>query len=549
MAKPRKNLHCSKLRFEALEGRMLLSAAPLANNVLVEVDLGTLVIRGDALANGLQIKGADGTYTVTGLVTADGQTTINGDPVNFVKTFTGVTHDVRIDMKGGDDLVSVGPDMPANPPLPPPAALPRDLFLDTGNGNDTVTLWDVNVTRNARVATGNGVDRVRMIYTSTGGNLIMNTGDAMDLAGIEGCSIGGALKVNTGTGIDSLALLYDKVFDKANVATGAGDDLLGIHGLEVVRRFGLDTGDGHDTVSVSKSGDDLITDLAAFADAHPGVSSTDLLYGWNFTHQPPEGMTEPAGSLSADYAVIVTGAGRDTLNLVSASPLGEASVSTGAGVDRVRIILSSISRSLTVNTGDAVDLGGIEGCFVGGDLAVNTGAGVDSLALLYDRVLGGAEVFTGIGDDLLGIHGLEVAGRLALDTGKGNDTVSVSKSGDDLMADLAAFANAHPWLSPTDLVYGWNFTHQPPPGIVEPAGSLSAENATLNTGLGNDSVRLVQTITAESLGVSLAQGKDSLIITDSTFGEAHLDGGPGVDTLTEARNTGQITVRRFEQTL
>src|SRR5262249_14916053 len=80
------------LHVEQLEGR-----AMLAGNVTASVSGGNLIIRGDNVDNGVVISQTDpGTYLVTGIDTAGGPTTING---NTDATFTGVTGSFDIDLK------------------------------------------------------------------------------------------------------------------------------------------------------------------------------------------------------------------------------------------------------------------------------------------------------------------------------------------------------------------------------------------------------------------------------------------------------------------
>jgi hypothetical protein len=107
------------LKVEPLEGR-----AMLAGNVTVSVSGGNLIITGDNRDNAVLVQqGANsGDYVVTGFDFADfggsgasGPTTIKGGSSTFVdfggtsaRIVHGVTRNVIIDMKGGNDSLGVG---------------------------------------------------------------------------------------------------------------------------------------------------------------------------------------------------------------------------------------------------------------------------------------------------------------------------------------------------------------------------------------------------------------------------------------------------------
>ena len=88
------------LSLEPCERRALL-----AGNVTALVDDGSLVIAGDAAANGVAIQQTNtGRYVVTGF-DLDGATTVNGGSAPVV--LDGVTNDVVVDLRDGDDALVV----------------------------------------------------------------------------------------------------------------------------------------------------------------------------------------------------------------------------------------------------------------------------------------------------------------------------------------------------------------------------------------------------------------------------------------------------------
>ena len=108
-----------KIFLETLEPR-----AMLAGNVNVFVSGGSLFVQGDANDNAVLIQQeGNGTYSVTGLdfntlgVTglgfAGGPTSINGDDSGEAAIFSGVTNDINVDLKGGNDGLGIGNDIEA----------------------------------------------------------------------------------------------------------------------------------------------------------------------------------------------------------------------------------------------------------------------------------------------------------------------------------------------------------------------------------------------------------------------------------------------------
>ena len=106
-----------------------LASAPLAKsigNVQVRVENGNLVIQGDDQDNNIII-------TESGVSGRTG-TTVNGERHLFIPE--DVTNDIEIRMKGGNDFVRV--ELPGTN-----FAIPHDLVLNMGSGNDIIELLQV----------------------------------------------------------------------------------------------------------------------------------------------------------------------------------------------------------------------------------------------------------------------------------------------------------------------------------------------------------------------------------------------------------------------
>src|SRR6476646_5579077 len=101
MVRPRvSGRRCS---FESLEIRQML-----AGDVTAKIANGNLVIKGDSLANGITIAAGTtaGTVVVTGVNAGGAATNVNGTS-NGAVTLSGFAGGLKIDMKGGDDTVTI----------------------------------------------------------------------------------------------------------------------------------------------------------------------------------------------------------------------------------------------------------------------------------------------------------------------------------------------------------------------------------------------------------------------------------------------------------
>src|SRR5580704_16624707 len=133
----------SRWALERLEDRTLLSG----NVTAIVTSGGNLVVTGDAQGNQIRIQSASGgALQVSSL---DGTTTINGGSSPF--STTGVTGNVAVFMKQGADVVDVGGTGMLT-------TVPKNLFVDTGSGNDTVDVENASIGGNIAIFGGAGSD-------------------------------------------------------------------------------------------------------------------------------------------------------------------------------------------------------------------------------------------------------------------------------------------------------------------------------------------------------------------------------------------------------
>src|SRR5215211_1747780 len=213
-----------KLNHRAVIGIMaiLAFAATLAfapmkkstGDVQVRLENGNLIIRGDDQNNNIII-------TESGISGRAG-TTVNGERHIFIPE--GVTNDVEINMKGGDDFVRV--ELPGTN-----FAIPHDLELNMGSGNDIIELLQVRVPNETRIDTGNGNDIVfidgvlgvnEFIRSEFAGKFALKTGSGEDLFEFHHTIFRSEVDVKLGSGIDGACNTEDSEFQMPDQVTFNG---------------------------------------------------------------------------------------------------------------------------------------------------------------------------------------------------------------------------------------------------------------------------------------------------------------------------------------
>ena len=258
----RRSVSRRPLVLESLEVRSLL-----AGNVSVDVHGGNLKIRGDNECNGLVIVQLDdGEYAVAGFEHDGAPTTINGgtDPV----IVRGVRHNFLIDLRGGDDLLGIGNDIPLlidlagqlgfGDTLPDPSELgleeipdvqlrvPKSLIVHTKDGEDGVAFVG-DIRYDAVINTGKHSDGIAFADSDIGDDVILRTERGEDGVLIENTDIDGHLNVHTGHDGDTIVVSLSSV-RHAVLNSGHGGDSVGVSETEFDRELVLLTEQGNDEV-------------------------------------------------------------------------------------------------------------------------------------------------------------------------------------------------------------------------------------------------------------------------------------------------------------
>ena len=201
---------------------LLPTAALAAGNVLVSVQNGHLLIQGD--------NGDNNIILIESGVAGRAGTTVNGERRTFIPD--GVTKDVRIDMKGGDDFVRV--ELPGTN-----FAISHNLVIRTGEGDDNIELLQVRVPNETRISTeeGNdivfvdGVTRFTQFFRSDFiGKFVLRTGTGDDLFEFHNATFHGEVDAMLGGGIDGACTTQDSEFLSPHLARFDGGGPSGFPG-------------------------------------------------------------------------------------------------------------------------------------------------------------------------------------------------------------------------------------------------------------------------------------------------------------------------------
>jgi hypothetical protein len=277
------------LRFRQLVAEPLERREMMAGDVSVSIAGGTLIVRGDAQANGIAITqlNAD-TYVVTGFNDAENaavRTTVNGELTS--QTFSGVRNDINIDMGDGNDIVLMDNRNDTNlanaraitgvPTLtiatsatardfattnPDRIDVQRNLLIRLGAGDDDASLaFDASIGRSGGsviIDGGAGHDDIDILTALARGSVTIRTGDGNDTVdigtGAKKTDVGvrGHLFADLGSGNDWLSAKR-LITSSSLVNSGSGDDNITISRSTANSVTNIRTGSGNDSVSIENS--------------------------------------------------------------------------------------------------------------------------------------------------------------------------------------------------------------------------------------------------------------------------------------------------------
>jgi len=417
------NRRFCKLRLESLENRTVPANGPtnlFGGNVGVIVIGGDLHVTGDSAANSVAIvqtqnngSPVSGSFYIAGL----NGTTINGSAANTVakNTFTGVTRDFIIDMKGGGDKLLFGPDPTISQPSADKFIVPRDLNLDMGVGGADAYVYanGITVNNNARIVSGNSDTSDFHIRGNFFNDVYISTdADSAYITMWNGFVVHDvAMQIFVDSKLQQDIALYDmNIGHDLNIISDPHADFTYVH-LDTV------SVDNYLNINVDESNAQVdLTDVTAATlkiDARGGLAGTN-------------NRVDLDGVTITTTTTLNGGDGRDRFNIQGVFG-GSLTVNGGTANDTVLINKSTVG-NLTVTEAslasehDVVTLSSLR---VNGSASITTGAGVDTVSLDHINIYSRLTIDTGDREDSVTLTSL-VADEIFALLGAGNDSLSLT---------------------------------------------------------------------------------------------------------------------------
>lgn len=383
-------------RFEFLETRNLLAGNVTAGPGSVP---GELRILGDAAGNNIQVSQlANGDWKVQGIGTK-----VNGS--NSAQTFSGITQ-LAVDLLGGNDVIKV-----AN------GTLANELDIGAEQGADVITVTNIRA-GDIFVDSGAGNDAVTLTGCNSDNRFIIHTGDGSDALAVNNCFAGGDMDFElSDTAADGNDVVH---FSRLNANTLLVNDL---HGNDTVvgtnsrtagyMDFNLTSGNDAIAISGLNSGEAIlvyVVDGSNVATIHNCTSVGELYI--------------QANGISA--------LGRNVITITDSRSTGEQfSMDLGNGADVVTVnnVTAATDSYLHANGGNNVI--SINKLNVAGEYTVSSGDGNNVVAIANSTFnqqgtsIVGLGVYTGNGKDVVSIVNVNVTGESIIETGDGTDAVAI----------------------------------------------------------------------------------------------------------------------------
>lgn len=316
----------------------------MAGNVTAVVNDGTLVITGDAAANGITVdyNQTNDTYQVIGTSQGGSDTTVNGlntATAGNEQIFANV-HTLRIAMNAGADALVFGASTSTT------FVVDRGVQIEMGSGADTVTIGrntgasttanEVNIGRNLTIKLGSGVDAplngntsgdtLNMTNTSVGRDLVIHADDNKNRNGAaDDSDTINMITTFTPSGGAEQVFPVD-VGGKATVLLGAKNDTFNVSNFSADRLF------------VQKRGNALNFDL----------TNSSIRGELKIEQTGAVDTTIDIDNVNAGTLRMTTGNGIDTITIRD-SIFERMYLETGAGVDQITIGNTRVRKGGIIN--------------------------------------------------------------------------------------------------------------------------------------------------------------------------------------------------------
>jgi uncharacterized linocin/CFP29 family protein len=344
------------------------------------------------------------------------------------------------------------------------AALEVLNLVTTGSGNDTINVTSTSGTAVTTINTGAGSDIINLspVAKNLGdlsGPLVVGGGDGSDDAlnlfddrpDNDTYTITGSTVTRTRAGFGGVT--YDAAIEKLNlVTTGDGTDTVNVTGTSATATTTINTAGGNDIVNLSPVAKNL-GDLSGSVVVSGAGDAEDQL---NLFDDRPDNDTYTVtastiarvragfGGVTYDGAIeklnlVTTGAGDDTVDVLSTSATATTTIDTAAGNDIVNLSpvaknLGNLPGAVVVKGGDgdndALNLfddnrGDGDTYTVTSSTVVRAGFG----GVTYDAAVEKLNlVNTGGGADIINVTSTSATATTTIDTAAGNDIYNISAS-------------------------------------------------------------------------------------------------------------------------
>ncbi|MEO6029772.1 MAG: hypothetical protein ABIR79_23130 [Candidatus Binatia bacterium] len=381
---------------------LLFTASAFANDVVVQVKNGGLVIKGDDDANTLQVD-QNGLGEDSVRITPGGGTTVNG--AGGAQVFPGLAG------KGAKILLGDGADVIALASL----TLSGKVVIKGATGSDRITLSDATFRDPVTIDAGTGDNAVLVCSATFQRDVVVKLGKGTN---------GSVAQVTCGTGststVDASAVVFgdDAFGGNVTVKGAAAGHILGYNdsttaGSIAIKNVAL-VGVCYNTIGGALNV--KLVDPPFFS------GGIDCGTGSFTASAAGNAALAMAGTTVGGPFTIKTGAGDDSVVLVGTPIGGALTASLGAG-NNFLFFFAVQAASLKAKAGaDADDLIS-EDVTIAGDGSVKYGNGPNTIDFKTSVFGGDLTVKTGKNGDVIHASGATAGGSKSIDSGKGNDVV------------------------------------------------------------------------------------------------------------------------------
>lgn len=226
------------MRLMRLVAAVVLVAAGLAVAATPSAAAVTIIERPNGIVD---VNGDNGVDDVV-ICSVDGQLTVFSD-LEPIGTIPPTVRILRINLRGGDDFLLVGPIDPCDDDQ---IEIPLDLRIILGSGNDILGLSTLSVGRNL-ILLGQGGEEQINLFGVEAGRLNANTSSGPSMVDITGSQFG-RVSIRGGSSRDQVVVMDSTLGRNPVIFTNSGEDEIVATNATATGRVTINTGSGNDNV-------------------------------------------------------------------------------------------------------------------------------------------------------------------------------------------------------------------------------------------------------------------------------------------------------------